>query len=246
MDCMIRNLSAAVLVGGLGTRLRPLTYNVPKPLVEVEGKPFIDYVLSELAKMGVKRAVLLTGYKHAMVKRHCGSGKRYGLRIEYCREKRRMGTGGAILAARGMLKTTTLVANGDSFLELPLSRFLALHRKKGALATVFSMKGSLKARGAIVAGKNGQVLEFLEKQKGGRGIFNTGAYLVEPSALTLLCSHRKRMKHPMSFSMEHEGFPFLLKTGKMYTYTGKGKFLDMGTFESLAKAGKILPMAKKG
>ena len=231
----IGGLTALLLVGGLGTRLRPLTYRVPKPLIRIRGKPFIFYVLKKLASCGVRNCLLLTGYKHLAVKSYCKNGSRWGMRIAYSRESKPLGTGGALLYAKGKPLSTFLALNGDSYVDINLDKFMEFHRKSQALATVYSMRGSLQDRGAIKAAKNGRVIRFLEKQKSGEGWFNTGAYLMEPQALSLLAK-----KFKGAFSLEREGFPLLIKSGKLFAFRGSGRFLDMGSFESLKKAGSLL------
>lgn len=235
-------VTAVVLAGGLGTRLRPITLNIPKPLVRINEKPFLDYLLQKIASMGIREAVLLTGYKHEMIEKYCRNGQKWNLRIKYSRERSPLGTGGAILRARRLIKKTALVLNGDSYFQLNLQKFLAFHEKSRSLATIFAMRGSLRERGSIEAAKNGKVSAFLEKQKGGFGLFNTGAYLLEPSALSFLAKKVRARK----FSMEKDGFPQLVAKKCMYAYEGKGKFLDIGTFAALAGAHKILlPKSKK-
>ncbi|VVB58886.1 Bifunctional protein GlmU [Candidatus Anstonella stagnisolia] len=236
------NITAVVLAGGLGTRLRPITLNIPKPLVRINEKPFLDYLLQKISSMGIRDVVLLTGYKHEMIEKYCRKGQKWGIRIKYSREPSPLGTGGAILKARKLIKNTALVLNGDSYFQLNLQGFLSSHQKNNSLATIFAMHGSLSDRGAIISSKNGQVLSFLEKQKGGFGLFNTGAYLIEPSALSFLA----KKIHSRKFSMEKDGFPQLVAKKCMYAYKGKGKFLDIGTFAALAGAHKILlPKSQK-
>lgn len=233
-------LMAAVLVGGLGTRLRPITEKVPKPLVEVRGKPFLHYVLSDIRRMGIKKVVLLSGYKHEMIEKFAGDGAEWGLSIEYSVESEQLGTGGALFHARGKLDRTVLVMNGDSFLELDLGAFMAHHKKYGGLATIFSMKGPLEARGALKV-RDHRVEEFLEKQKGGMGIFNTGAYLMEPSGMRFIEGKIREGNLGRKFSMEADCFPLMVQAKALFAYVGAGTFLDMGTFESLAAAHKVVP-----
>ncbi len=235
--------TAVILVGGLGTRLRPLTLRVPKPLVPIAGKPFLYYVLRKARAEGLKKCVLLTGYKGEMIRKYCGSGKRFGMRMEYSSEKEPLGTGGALLNAGGLLSGTLLVMNGDSFLDLDVKKFFAFHKKKKALATVFAMRGDLTARGVVEAGKDGRVRKFLEKQRGGRGVFNTGAYLIEEEAVKFFAKLIANGKLPKAFSMERDGFPLLAEKKKLFAHVGQGHFLDMGTFDSLSRAKGFLSLA---
>jgi len=246
-DCMKHDLSgliAVVLAGGLGTRLRPITYSVPKPLVEVDGKPFIHYLLVSLKKAGLEKCLLLTGYMHEKVEAYCKDGGEWGLRIDYSHEKEQLGTGGAILNAAGKIRSTALVLNGDSLLGMDVAEFLSGHRKDNAWVTIYANEGELEGRGAIVMGKGSRVAQFLEKQKKGKGIFNTGAYLIEPEALEFLKKEMKEGRLGKAFSMEKEGFPLFVKLGKMHAYIGNGPFLDMGTHETLAQAGTVVRLLK--
>lgn len=241
MDSKVSELEAVVLAGGLGTRLRPITENVPKPLVPVKGRPFLDYLLEKIARMGMKRCLLLTGYKGEMIEEYCGSGKKWGLSIDYCREKEQLGTGGALVNAARHVRQVSLVLNGDSYFDIDVRSFYCFHCSRAAHATVFAMQGSLEARGEVVADDAGCVSSFREKQSSGFGIFNTGAYIVEKKAVDFLAREVEAGRLPSAFSMEKDGFPLFVKKEWLYAYVGTGSFLDMGTFKSLEEAGKILP-----
>lgn len=231
-------IMAVILAGGLGTRLRPLTYAIPKSLVKVNGKPFLHYLLHRISKIGIRRCLLLTGYKHGKVEAYCGNGKKWDLDISYSEERKPLGTGGALLNAKGKIKTTALVINGDTYSDFGTWEFLKFHKKRRALATIFAMRGSLSGKGAIKADKSDRVRLFSGKQKSGFGLFNAGAYLIEPEALALL--HRTIWgRKKRKFSLEEQGFPILMASRRLYAYKGKGRFLDIGTFESLAKAWKF-------
>jgi mannose-1-phosphate guanylyltransferase len=173
----------AILAGGLGTRLRPLTYKVPKPLIRINKKAFLSYLLSKLSSLGVKDVVLLVGYKAEKVRSYCGDGRKFGLKIYYSEEKEPLGTGGALLNAFPSSNRPVLLLNGDSYFDLDLKNFIKFHKKKQALATIYAMEGDLTDRGALVLEKNGRVKEFLEKQKSGFGLFNVGAYLFDPKGI---------------------------------------------------------------
>ncbi len=237
-------LECAILVGGLGTRLRPLTYDIPKPLVPVNGKPFLDYVLFDVARMGIRKVTLLTGYKSEMVEEFCGTGAKWGLEISYSKEGRPLGTGGALLKAANQIKSDCLVLNGDTYLEIDLGKVEAQHRKSKAHSTIVCMEGSLKDRGALLLDKNGRVKSFLEKQHDGVGLFNTGAFIISQKGMKELAKIASEKNFGDAFSTEKDIFPELAKMDGLYAVVAKGKFLDMGTFESLAKAGEIVEISK--
>jgi len=236
----------AILVGGLGTRLRPLTYKVPKPLIKINKKPFLFYLLSKLSSLDVKDVVLLVGYKADKVRRYCGDGKRFGLRIFYSEEKEPLGTGGALLNAFPSSNRPVLLLNGDSYFDLDLKNFTKFHKKKRALATIYAIEGDLADRGALVLEKNGRVKEFLEKQKSGFGLFNAGAYLFDPRAIREMHSLVAKGEIQKAFSIEKDIFPIFAAKKKLFAYAGHGYFLDIGTFQSLHQAKEFFKNREKG
>jgi len=241
----IAGVTAAVLAGGMGKRLRPITYFLPKPMVNVGGRPFLDYILEMLSAQGISKCVLLTGYKHGVVERHCGNGSRYKMRIAYSFEKTPLGTGGALLNAKEKLAGTVLVMNGDSWVGFDIVKLLKFHRKRHALVSVLAMKGGLAARGAIVANNRGRVLEFGEKKRTGEGTFNTGVYLVEQKAIALLAQKQAQGALGAAFSLEREGFPLFIAQKKLYACVSEGDFVDIGTFESLATAHSVIRNSRR-
>ncbi|MEM3625224.1 MAG: HAD-IIIA family hydrolase [Candidatus Bilamarchaeaceae archaeon] len=244
---MVEKPIVAILVGGLGTRLRPLTLKIPKPLIKINKKPFLYYLLSQLSLLGLKEVVLLLGYKGKMVKRFCGEGKKFGLRITYSEEKEPLGTGGALLNAFSEAVTKPiLLFNGDTYLNFDLDSFISFHNQKKAWASIYAMEGELKDRGSIVIEKNGLVKEFLEKQKSGFGLFNAGVYLFNSAAIRYLHSLLKKGRLPRIFSIEKDVFPLFAAKKKLFAYHGKGFFLDIGTFQSLKQAEEFFKNREKG
>jgi len=236
----------AILVGGLGTRLRPLTYKIPKPLIKINKKPFLFYLLSKLSSLGVKDVVLLVGYKAEKVRGYCGDGRKFGLRISYSEEKEPLGTGGALVNAFHSPKRPVLLLNGDSYFDLDLKNFIRYHEKKRALATVYALEGDLTDRGVLVLEKNGRVRQFLEKQKTGFGLFNAGAYLFDPKAIEEMHSMLAEVKIQRAFSIEKDVFPVFVAKKKLFAYAGRGYFLDIGTLQSLRQAREFFKKREKG
>lgn len=236
----------AILVGGLGTRLRPITLKVPKPLIKINNKPFLSYLLSMISSLGLKDVVLLVGYKAYAVRRYCGNGKKWGLKIAYSEEKEPLGTGGALLNAFSFPDRPVLMLNGDTYFGLDLDGFINFHKEKKALVSIYAMEGGLAGRGALVLEKNGRVKQFLEKQKTGFGLFNAGAYLFEPEAIRYLHSLVAKGRLPAVFSVEKDAFHFFIAKKKLFAYAGKGFFLDIGTFHSLLQAKQFFKNREKG
>lgn len=236
----------AILVGGLGTRLRPLTYKIPKPLIKINKRPFIFYLLSKLSSLGIKEVTLLVGYKADKIRRYCGNGKKFGLKISYSEEKEPLGTGGALLNAFSSTTKPVLMLNGDSYFDFDLKKFLKFHNEKNALISIYALEGELADRGALVLEKNGQVKEFLEKQKSGYGLFNAGAYLFDPRAIREMHSLVAKGLIKKTFSIEKDIFPIFAAKKKLFAYVDRGYFLDIGTFQSLQQANEFFKNREKG
>src|SRR4051812_33547715 len=125
-------MKAVILLGGLGTRLRPFTLEKPKPLLPVLNKPFFSYQLGQLKKFGVRDVILALGYQAAHFRRHLGDGRKWGMRFIYSQEKNPLGTGGAIRKAYEHLNGGTFILNGDVLCNIDLGKLLDTHKKRKA------------------------------------------------------------------------------------------------------------------
>ncbi|MDE2236764.1 MAG: nucleotidyltransferase family protein, partial [Elusimicrobia bacterium] len=205
-------VKAMVLAAGAGTRLRPLTYETPKPMVPVVNRPVIHHVLDNLLRHGVKE-VAVNLYAHAdQVRGYCGDGSRWSLKLHYSHESRLLGTAGAVKRVEKFLKGDTFfVMSGDGLSDIDLGAMLLFHRKRKSLATM-----ALKAidsrfeYGVTLTEASGRIKGFLEKPSWG-DVFsnkvNTGIYILEPEVLKLI--------PPNSFyDFGHQLWPKLLKLKK--------------------------------
>jgi D-glycero-D-manno-heptose 1,7-bisphosphate phosphatase len=118
----------AVLCGGFGTRLGDLTRDVPKPMIEVGGRPYLERVLQSFAERGLRDFVLLTGYKHEVIEQHFGDGSRFGMNVTYSRETEPLGTGGALREARALLRERFILTFGDVLRRFDYDRFVQQHQ----------------------------------------------------------------------------------------------------------------------
>lgn len=226
------DLACVVLAGGLGTRLRALHPGVPKPLVPVAGRPFLDWVLGFLAAEGVSRARLSIGWLGAMIREHVGDGRRFGLDVDYAEECCPLGTGGAVaFAARGLPGERVLVLNGDSLALFDLGDLLRAHAASEAELTIVAAAVEDASRfGRIDADETGRLRGFAEKGAGGPGWVNAGAYLLERALLDALPG-------PAPSSLERDAFPALVAAGRrVFARRAAGELLDMGTPDGLAAA----------
>src|SRR5258708_513070 len=133
-----QNISALLLVGGMGTRLRSVVPNAPKPLATVGDKSFLDLLVRQLSSQGIRHLVMCTGYLADQIENHFGDGSKWGVSIRYSKELQPMGTAGAVKLAEPCLKDASefLVMNGDSFMEVDLDSLLQFHRERRAIVSM--------------------------------------------------------------------------------------------------------------
>jgi NDP-sugar pyrophosphorylase family protein len=223
-------ITAAILAGGLGTRLRSAIADRPKVLADVAGRPFLTYLLDQLRAAGVPRAVLCTGYRGEQIQ--SALGERYQeIKLIYSRESSPQGTAGALRLARPLLGPgSVLVMNGDSFCQANLKALAAVHRIRRASATLLLVQVPDTSRfGRVEMEPGGRITGFVEKQReGGPGWINAGIYFLETSFLESMAS-------ASNDSLERDVFPAWIGQG-MFGHRSPGRFLDIGTPESYAEA----------
>lgn len=226
----MHDLTAAILAGGLGMRLRSMVADRPKVLAEIRGRPFLAYLLDHLAAAGFRHVVLCTGYLGERVR--AAFGDSYGdLRLVYSLETAPLGTAGALRLALPLLQSDPiLVMNGDSFCDAKLDSIWEWHRTRRANASVVLARVSDTARyGRVHTAADGTILSFAEKSKQtGPGWINAGIYLLARSLLLTIPSNRV-------VSLENDLFPNWIGQ-RFYGYQCQGRFLDIGTPESYQAA----------
>src|ERR671913_802442 len=220
-------MQALILAGGEGTRLRPLTSAVPKPVVPLVDRPFIAFMLEWLRGHGVDDVIMSCGFLGDGVRSVLGDGSAYGLRLRYVEEPRPLGTGGALKFAESLLDERFLMLNGDVLTDLDVSAQVALHEARGARATLgLTPVDDPTAYGLVRTRIDGEVTGFVEKpspdQIDTRNI-SAGIYVLERSVLELLEPGRRA-------SIERDVFPRLVGDG-LFGYVGEGYWIDIGTPE---------------
>jgi NDP-sugar pyrophosphorylase family protein len=232
-------LTAAILCGGLGTRLRPVVADRPKPLAPVHGRPLLTYLLDQLAAARVREVVLLTGYRADKVR--AALGDRYaGMRLVYSAEPTPLGTAGAVrLALPTLAGPTALLLNGDSYCDVDLAAFRASHRRRAAdVSVVLARVPDASRFGRVEVSRDGRVRRFREKEAAaGRAWINAGVYLIERRLLEAL-----RPGRPLS--LERDLFPAWAAGARLFGFRCRGRFLDIGTPESFAEAGRFFRPAE--
>lgn len=234
-----------ILVGGLGTRLRSALPDLPKPMAPVRGRPFLEYLLAALKSAQIENIVFCVGHQAEKIKEHFGDGKRFGLQIEYSRERELLGTAGAIKLAQPLINSETfLLLNGDCFNDVDFQVLLAQHESTPAVATLLATHVEERTRfGSLQIGENrsdsnNRVLGFVEKgEAGGAGWINGGYYALNHDVLGLIPENSV-------CSLEREIFPQLVNQGKMFAYRNQGAFIDIGLPEEWKRASEVLPQLK--
>ncbi len=217
-------MQALILVGGEGTRLRPLTAEIPKPVVTLVDRPFLAYMLEWLAGHDVDDVVLSCGFKADRVRAVLGDGADYGVRLRYREEPRPLGTGGALKFCEDLLEERFLMLNGDVLTDIDLSAQMAQHEASGATGTLALVPVEDPSNyGLVRVAEDSSVLEFLEKPEGDVGVntISAGAYVLERSVLGLLQPDTKA-------SIEREVFPRLVGDG-LHARVSDRYWLDIGT-----------------
>ncbi len=237
-DSLLKNIDVLILCGGLGKRLRSVVGETQKVMASVDDRPFLDLLLQYLANQGFRRIILLTGYQGEIVAQHYQQNP-WGLTIEFSKEKKPLGTGGAIKNAKTFVQSSPFFAlNGDCFCAMDYEKFLKFHLKKKALATLSVSKiRNKKDFGSIVLNGHGEIQGFLEKtSQNVSPVVNTGIYCFEKEIFRWMPKKNK-------FSIETEFFPALVGK-KFFGFPSRASFLDIGTPERYQMANKILK--KKG
>lgn len=226
------SVKAVILAGGLGTRLRSMVNDRPKPLAPIGGVPFLTYLLQQVEAAGIETAVLCVGYKGEMIEETLGRAFSPRLRLEYVYERELLGTAGALKNAAPLLQDTFIAMNGDSYLEVDLRALLTRHQANKSLdpATIGTLAlttvRDATRFGSVHIDPGFRIRAFREKQLAtGPGWVNGGIYVFEPHVLDYIPAGRP-------VSIEHETFPHLLKQGKhLYGFLARGYFMDIGTPE---------------
>lgn len=218
-------MQAVILVGGEGTRLRPLTSTVPKPVVPLVDRPFISYMLEWLCAHGVDDVIMSCGFLATSVRNVLGDGSRYGIRLRFVEEPDPRGTAGALKFAESMLDERFLMLNGDVLTDIDLTGQIAQHERTGARATLALVPvEDPSAYGLVRMGDDRSVEGFVEKPSPDMidtNLISAGAYVLERDILDLVEPDR-------NVSIEREVWPRLVGAG-LYGYPSESYWLDIGT-----------------
>ncbi len=221
-------MKAFILAAGAGTRLRPLTYECPKPMIPLLNKPVIEHTLNNLKKHNIDSVVMNLHTLPEMITDYFGNGKKFGLDIKYSLEETLLGTAGGLKKCQKFFDSTFVVMSGDGLSNVDLTSVIAFHKKKKSLATMVLKKIETKfAYGITLTEKSGKIVKFVEKPTWG-SVFsdtvNTGIYVFEPEIFKYI---------PDTFyDFGKDLWPRLLKLKKpIYAYLMNGYWTDIGNID---------------
>jgi NDP-sugar pyrophosphorylase family protein len=226
-----------ILVGGKGSRLKHLSGELPKPMLPVDRRPFLEYLIVQAREQGFDDLILCAGQKARAFREYFGDGARWGVHIRYSEESKPLGTGGALRGGSRLVHERAFLAmNGDSYLHSDFSALLTFHNNLSARATIALAQVENTSRfGRVEVGSDGRIARFSEKGCEGPGLISAGIYVFDRGVFEEFCGG--------PLSLEYEILPALIGRG-LYGMVAEGNFIDMGTpedYQRLANHPEILP-----
>ena len=229
MDIDIKK--AVILTGGKGTRLRPLTYEIPKALIPIQGRTVTEHLFDLFKKYNIENIIMAVGYMREKIKHYYGNGTKFGINLSYVEEKKPLGTAGPLKLAKDILRETFIVSNGDELKDINIAEMYSLHKKSKALATIALTAVEDPSAYGVAKLEGNKIIEFVEKPKNEEApsnLINAGFYIMEPAVINIILE---------GFAMlEKNVFPKLARAQKLYGYPFKGQWFDTGTLERYEKA----------
>lgn len=226
-------MQAVIMAGGKGTRLASVTKDIPKPMVQIDGKPLLQYQIENLRDNGVLNIILIIGHLGYVIREYFGDGSKFGVKISYFEEESPLGTAGALSEIKSKLEDDFFLVFGDLFLNVNFKRFRDFHLDKDALITLFVHPNSHPYDSDIVVVNENQcVVEWSyknsERKKDYDNLVNAGLYVINKKLIESLPLHRK-------IDLEKDIITQKLATGKVYAYHSTEYVKDVGTPERLNK-----------
>lgn len=229
--------TAIILAGGMGTRLRTVVPDLPKPMAPINGRPFLEHQMNYWIGQGVNRFVISVGYMKEVIMDHFGASYRSTL-LTYAIEDEPLGTGGGLLLAAQGLNAPFLVLNGDTFFEVALDELLGFHAKHESEWTFSLFRANEVGRYmGMVVNSDGEILSLKSGTGAPSCLANGGVYLINPSVL-----HKTKFVPGHKLSLEDDLLPsFVAQGGKLYGLEFTGSFIDIGVPQDYFRATEVLP-----
>lgn len=233
------SLEAVILAGGLGTRIRSASVDLPKVMLPISGRPFLEHVLAALSARAFGRVILAVGYRRDQIRAYFG-GSFAGMDLVYSEETEPRGTGGATRQAlHRATSDDVFVLNGDTFVEIDYPAMMEHHRRSGALVSMAVAAVHDLARFGAVAIESHRVIAFREKGQVGPGLINAGAYVLRRSLLDRFAADR-------TFSLETEFLVPEVARLRPHVWYATGRFIDIGVPEDYEAAAALLAPSSSG
>jgi mannose-1-phosphate guanylyltransferase/phosphomannomutase len=229
-------MKAVILCGGEGTRLRPYTYTVPKPMLWLGNRHILEYSVEHLKKSGITDIILSVGYLKEQIMDHFGDGSSFGVDIDYFVEEEALFTAGALYPHKDKLKETFLVFMGDHVTNLGIRQFVETHKKLKATATIAVKKQKVSLEYGIIESENEKVVSGFREKPVVNYLINTGMYVLEPKVLDYIKPREDFAKHV---------FPRMLKAGEkigMHKF-GRGYWIDIGRVKDYERMRELFSVA---
>jgi mannose-1-phosphate guanylyltransferase len=217
---------AIILAGGKGTRMRPLTYEMPKPMIPLKGKPLIQHIIELCRKYDIREIIISIGYLGEKIKEHFGDGSHLGVDLKYVEEDDEMGTAGPLRMARHHFKGPFLMFNGDVLSDIDLSDIIRFHSEQGGLATIALTQVEDTSSFGVARLLGNRIVGFFEKPSEGQEgkLINAGVYVLEPGVIDYIPEGKAMM--------EKDVFPKLAGENKLFGYPFYKQWFDTGTPEA--------------
>lgn len=240
-------MQVVILCAGLGTRLRPLTYHIPKPMVLIRNKPFLEYQLKLLKKNDLTNIVLCVNYLGEKIREYFGDGRKFGMRILYSwgdsveetkEGLKDWGTGRTLKGAEDVLEKEFLLLNGDTFLDIDYQNLISYFHQQQKLAAIVAFENQPKIMvNNLRIGEGNKAVGYDKKEEGRANCVDAGVQVYQKDIFNLFPNKKQ-------ISLGEEIFPVLIQKGEMMAYVVNQKFYDIGTPERLKNFIDILPSMK--
>ncbi|KFN03858.1 nucleotidyltransferase [Bacillus clarus] len=234
-------MKGVILAGGKGRRLRPLTCNIPKPMLPLLEKPVLEYNIELLRQHGIREIAITVQYMSNAIRQYFGNGSKWGVNLHYFEDSPPLGTAGSIKQAEAFLDEPFVVISGDALTDFDLSKGIEFHRLKKRMATMFvkEVENPLPF-GLVVMSEEQEVIRYIEKPSWNEvisNVVNTGIYIMDPKIFSYIPSGS-------FFDFSHDVFPLLENKKALFAYKAEGYWLDIGTFDQYRQAQFDLLMKK--
>ncbi|MDI6641455.1 MAG: nucleotidyltransferase family protein, partial [Elusimicrobiota bacterium] len=222
-------IQTVILAGGLGTRLRPITHHIPKPMVIIKGKPFLYYLLEYLKTLEFRNILILVGYQGEKIIDYFSDGKKFGLLIKYSIEETPLGTGGGLKKAENLIENEFLMINGDTYLPIDYNVLVQefYRRKKKGLVTVFENTINIPLKNNVTVDKDMNILRYDKRSN------DPELNYIESGVSVFSKEILKYIKKGQVVSLEEKIYPILIKEGEMTGFKIYQRPYDIGTPEGL-------------